>query len=196
MGRILLGFILCLLLVPMALLLWLRFGSPPVAVADPPFPHERQIVQIPLNSRIVREMPAAAPIQADENNLVAGAGIYRDQCAACHGFSGKPSSFARHMYPAAPQLWQQRKGSNGSNVVGVSNDPPGETYWKVANGLRLTGMPSFKDQLSDAQIWQVTLLLANADKQLPPAAVSIVSNEPPPAEAPAEVPSALAPPPK
>jgi thiosulfate dehydrogenase len=176
MGRILLGFILCLILVPAALLLWLRFGNPPVAVADPPFPHERQIVQIPLNARIVREMPAAAPIQADENNLVAGAEIYRDQCAACHGFSGKPSSFARHMYPAAPQLWQQHKNSN---VVGVSDDPPGETYWKVANGLRLTGMPSFKDQLSDAQIWQVTMLLANADKPLPPAAASIVHGEPP-----------------
>lgn len=191
MGRILLGFIFCLIIVPVAVLAWLRFGNPPVAVADPPFPHERQIVQIPLNSRIVREMPAAAPIQADDNNLVAGAGIYRAQCAACHGFSGKPSSFAAHMYPAAPQLWKQHKNSS---VVGVSDDPPGETYWKVANGLRLTGMPSFKDQLSDAQIWQVTLLLANADKPLPPAAASIVHGEPPPAGAPAALaPAAVAP---
>jgi len=27
-------------------------------------------------------------------------------------------------------------------VVGVSDDEPGETYWKVANGIRLTGMPA------------------------------------------------------
>ena len=187
MGRTLLGFILCLVVVPVIVLAWFRFGHPPVAVADTPFPMEQQIVGIPLNARIDREAPSTAPIQADENNLVAGAGIYRDHCAACHGFFGKPSTFAPHMYPAAPQLWQQHKGSN---VVGVSDDPPGETYWKVSNGLRLTGMPSFKETLTDTQIWQVTLLLANADKPLPSEAASIVRNEPPPAEAP----TALAPP--
>jgi mono/diheme cytochrome c family protein len=52
-------------------------------------------------------------------------------------------------------------------VVGVSDDLPGETYWKVRNGIRLTGMPAFKDVLNDTQMWQVTLLLANADKPLP-----------------------------
>jgi mono/diheme cytochrome c family protein len=181
MGRILFGVILCLVLVPAIVLAWFRWGHPPVAVADPPFPMERQIVQIPLNARIDREMPGNPPIQGDEGNLVAGAGIYRDQCAACHGFYGKPSSFAAHMYPPAPQLWAQHKNSN---VVGVSDDPPGETYWKAANGIRLTGMPAFKDTLTDTQIWQVSLLLANADKPLPPAALQIVRGEEPPAAAP------------
>jgi len=174
MGRIIVGFILCLVLVPLAVAAWFHFGHPPVAVADPPFPMEREIVQTPLRARIDREMPGNPPIQADETNLVAGAGIYRDQCAACHGFFGKPSSFAAHMYPGAPQLWQQHRNSN---VVGVSDDPPGETWWKVTNGIRLTGMPAFKAVLTDTQIWQVTLLLANADKPLPPAAVSIVHDE-------------------
>jgi mono/diheme cytochrome c family protein len=49
----------------------------------------------------------------------------------------------------------------------VSDDPPGETYWKVANGIRLTGMPAFDKLLNPTQIWQVSLLLANADKPLP-----------------------------
>ena len=162
----------------------------PVAVADPPLPQERLITSVPLHARIDREMVKTPPIQADENNLVAGAQIYRDQCAACHGFHGKPSSFGAHMFPNAPPLWEKHRNSN---VVGVSDDPPGETYWKVANGIRLTGMPSYKDVLTETQMWQVSLLLANADKPLPPAALDILRGQaaaaavPAPSSAPAAV---------
>ncbi|MGB6743952.1 MAG: cytochrome c [Terracidiphilus sp.] len=172
MGRLLFGIIVGILLAPAALLAWFRYGHPPVAVADPPLYQERAITEVPLHARIDREMPAAAPIQASEENLVAGAQVYAAQCAACHGFHGKPSSFGAHMYPDAPPLWE--KHHNG-DVVGVSDDPVGETYWKVANGIRLTGMPAFKDVLNDTQMWQVSLLLANANKTLPQPAMDILA---------------------
>jgi mono/diheme cytochrome c family protein len=171
MGRIVLGIILGIVLAPVVLLAWFRLGHPPVAVADPPLPFEWWITHVPLNARINREKPTVPPIQGDEDNFVAGAGIYRDQCAACHGFYGKPSSFAAHMYPIAPPLWEKHQDSV---VVGVSDDLPGETFWKVANGIRLSGMPAFNRVLTETQIWQVSLLLANADKPLPPAALAIV----------------------
>lgn len=174
MGRILLGIILGLALAPLLVYGWFRYGHPPVAVADNPLPFERQITHVPLNARIDREMPKSVPIQADEPNLDAGAQIYNDECAACHGFNGKPSSFAKHMYPSAPQLWVKH---GNSSVVGVSDDPPGETFWKVNNGIRLTGMPSYHNVLSETQIWQVTLLLSNADKPLPPAALQLVKGD-------------------
>jgi mono/diheme cytochrome c family protein len=47
---------------------------------------------------------------------------------------------------------------------GATDDPVGDTYWVVANGIRLTGMPGFTGSLSSDQMWQVSLLLANADK--------------------------------
>jgi mono/diheme cytochrome c family protein len=47
---------------------------------------------------------------------------------------------------------------------GVTDDPPEETHWTIANGIRLTGMPSFKNTLNDTEVWQVSQLLANADK--------------------------------
>jgi mono/diheme cytochrome c family protein len=183
MGRTIFGVILGLILAPFALLAWFQWGHPPVAVADPPLPMERQITQVPLKARIARELPGNPPMQADEANLTAGAQVYRDQCAVCHGFHGRPSSFAAHMFPEAPALWEKHANSD---VVGVSDDPPGETYWKAANGIRLTGMPAFKDTLTDTQIWQVSLLLANADKPLPPRALAIVLGVAP-ATPPAEV---------
>lgn len=173
MGRVLIGVILGVILVPAVVMAWLHFGNVPVAVDDPPFPHERAITEAALDKRIDRELIANPPIQVNDENLAAGAQVYSDQCAACHGYQGKPSSFGPHMYPAAPPLFEMHHHGS-ETMMGVTDDPPGETYWKVANGIRLTGMPSFKQVLTDTQMWQVSVLLANADKQLPPAAMTIL----------------------
>jgi mono/diheme cytochrome c family protein len=183
MGRIVLGIFFGIALAPVVVVAWLWFGSMPVAVADRPLPYERLITGVPLRARIDRELVKIPPLQADEENLVAGARVYRDQCAACHGLPGKPSSIGPHMFPAAPPLWEAHH-HGAMTMMGVSDDPPGETYWKVANGIRLTGMPSYMQVLSDIQMWQVSLLLANADKPLPPAAVEILLGQEPPAPAP------------
>jgi thiosulfate dehydrogenase len=188
MGRLLLGLVLGIILVPLAVLLYFKMGRVPVAVSDPPFPAERLITGVPLSARVDRELVKNPPVQPDETNLIAGAHIYGDKCAVCHGFHGKPSEFGKHMFPDAPPLWEKHRSGD---VVGVSDDPPGETYWKVANGIRLTGMPSYKELLSDTEMWQVSILLANADKPLPPAAVAILSGE-----TPAAAPTPSAPPAK
>ena len=159
------------LVIPVCVAAYLRFGHPPVAVADNAFPFEKQIVHVPLNERVRSEMPASAPIEASATNLTTGAQIYRAQCASCHGLAGHASEFGAHMYPHAPQLWSKHR--NG--VVGVSDDPVGETYWKVANGIRLTGMPAFDKVLNQTQMWQVSLLLKNADKPLPVDATALTS---------------------
>ena len=171
MFRILLGIVLGAIFLPLGVFAWLYLGKPPVAVADTPFPQERMVTHALLDKRIDRELVKTPPLLLSEDVLVAGAKTYSEQCASCHGFHGKPSAFGGHMYPPAPQLWEKH---HQGNVVGVSDDPPGETYWKIANGIRLTGMPAYKQILGDQQMWEVTLLLASADKPLPPAAVEIL----------------------
>ncbi len=183
MGRGFFGFVLGFLLLPVAAGLWVWRGHVPVAVADPPFPQEQEITGMLLDSRIEREMVKTSPIPVDEANLVAGARVYSENCAVCHGLHGKPSIFGGHMYPEAPPLWEQHH-HGADTVMGVTDDPLGETYWKVANGIRLTGMPSYKDTLTETEMWQVTVLLGNADKPLPPTAVEILRGEPAPAAAP------------
>jgi thiosulfate dehydrogenase len=122
-----------------------------------------------LHARVGKEMPTTAPIDASEANLVAGAHLYVENCAVCHGVPGKPqTAIARGEFPKPPHLF---------TGDGVTNDPPGETYWKTANGIRLTGMPGFGPSLSETQIWQVSLLLANANK-LPPSATAVLAGPP------------------
>jgi mono/diheme cytochrome c family protein len=174
MARILLGVILGLLILPAALLLWLSRGKVPVAVSDPPFPYEGAITHVPLEKRITKELITTPAVPANEATYVAGAHVYAQDCAVCHGFHGKPAAIGQRMFPVAPQLWEKHR--NGP-AVGVSDDPIGETYWKVANGIRLTGMPEFRTLLSDTEIWQVSVLLGNADKPLPPSALTILRDQ-------------------
>jgi mono/diheme cytochrome c family protein len=168
--RFLLGLIIGLLLFPVGIYAYLQFGNVPVAVADGQFPMERAIVHSSLSARIDREAPKVSPIEPSPTNLLIGAQIYRDNCSGCHGYYGQSSPFGKHLFPEAPQLW----APHGNGVVGVSDDPVGETYWKVRNGIRLSGMPSFNNLLNETQMWQVSVLLASADKPLPANVISTV----------------------
>jgi hypothetical protein len=73
-------------------------------------------------------------------------------------WSASVSHLERHVSGSAAVIQQLFKGH------GVTDDPVGETHWKVSNGIRLTGMPAYTGSLTQAEMWQVSLLLANADK--------------------------------
>lgn len=150
------GLIIGLVAIPLAVFSYFASGSAPVATAAPPMPFEKMLAKRALHARLDKEMPKSVPVPADESSYQAGAQVYRENCAVCHGSPGdKPSAIAKGMFPDPPQLFKGK---------GVTDDEPGETYWKVANGIRLTGMPGFKQSLSETQMWQVSVLLANADK--------------------------------
>lgn len=152
----LLGFLLGVIIVPIAGILYFQFGLAPVATAASPMPLERLLANSALHAAIGRSAPKDSPIQATEPNLMAGATHYREYCAVCHGLPGAPkTAIARGEFPKPPVLLEGK---------GVSDDPAGETFWKTKNGIRLTGMPAFDGALTDEQIWQVSLLLANSDK--------------------------------
>ena len=99
-------------------------------------------------------------------NLVAGAKVYRGQCAVCHGLPDQPpGAIAKGMFPPPPALFSPREG--------VTNDPEGKIYWTVKHGIRLTGMPGFQERLSDTELWQVSLLLLQAQQLSAPVRQSL-----------------------
>jgi thiosulfate dehydrogenase len=136
-------------------------GLPVAARGAKPLPLERFLASRALHVAIAKDASRPAPVPPDEANLLAGAKVYRENCEICHGRPGDPrrSHAALGMFPRPPRLMPPGEG--------VTDDPVGETYWKVKNGFRLTGMPSFEEALPDAALWQVSLLLANAHA-LPP----------------------------
>ena len=160
MSKLLTGFVLgvlaTVLLASAGIYTYFKRGMAPVATSAPPMPFEKKLARMALHARMAREMPSQAPIPPDEGNLVAGARVYVQHCAVCHGLpGGTQTAIAEGEFPKPPHLFRGK---------GVTDDSAGETYWKVANGIRLTGMPGFEKSLSTDQMWQVSLLLASADK--------------------------------
>ena len=124
----------------------------PVATIDAPLPFERYLAKKALKVAMHTEIGRHAPIPADDTNLLAGAKVYKGQCAVCHRLPDQPpGAIAKGMFPSPPPLFSPRKG--------VTDDPEGKIYWTVKHGIRLTGMPGFQESLSDTELWQVSLLL-------------------------------------
>ena len=157
MRAFLIGLVLGVLIFPMIVVLYLMMGFAPAAATAPSMPFERFIAGTALEKRISREAPHRDLSTFSTQDLASGAEIYKKNCAVCHGSYGQPAPpIAKAMYPEAPQLLTP-EGM-------VTDDPVGVTYWKVSNGIRLSGMPSFGDILTEPQRWQVSALLARANK--------------------------------
>jgi mono/diheme cytochrome c family protein len=142
-------------------------GRAPVAVAAMEMPFERRLARMGLHAYLDKLPHPEPQVPADEKNLMEGAKVYKEHCAVCHGVPDtQKTMIAEGMFPKPPQLF---KG------MGVTDDDAWESYWKVAGGIRMTGMPGFKDQLSETQMWQVAVLVKNADKISPAVRAELAS---------------------
>ncbi len=156
-----LGVVATLVAAALVLYIGIKAGAMPANADAKPSRLERWAAATSLHATLAREAPTQPnPIALGDANLISGIRVYAANCAVCHGAAnGEPSRIARGLYQRPPQLAKD----------GVEDDPEGVTYWKVAHGIRLTGMPAFGKTLTDEQIWQLALFLKHMD-QLPPAA--------------------------
>ena len=136
-----------------------RAGAVPANADARPSSIEAWLARTSLRATIQREAPQGVnPVVASDANLMSGMKLYAANCAVCHGAAdGKATNIAHGLYQRPPQLAS----------FGVEDDPAGVVYWKIKHGIRLTGMPSFSQTLSDNQIWQITAFLQTMD-HLPP----------------------------
>jgi thiosulfate dehydrogenase len=125
---------------------------------------EEKVAMAAVDASMDRRAPEAKnPVEPTEENLVAGAKLYLDHCAGCHGLPSNPESeFARSFYPPVPEFFKEAPDMSDS-----------QNFYAIQHGIRWTGMPAWSKTLTDAQIWQVATFLANTEK-LPPAARKIL----------------------
>ena len=92
------------------------------------------------------------PLAVNKNTLIEGRKIYLQSCAICHGVDGHGhTELGRGMYPPAMDLT--------SPHVQHWNDA--ELFWIIQNGVRLTGMPSWKSTMNDVDTWKLVNFIHN-----------------------------------
>ena len=98
-----------------------------------------------------------APANVSAGQVMRGYCAYEAHCVACHGAAGVARQrWASGMEPQPPYL-----------LDATQKFTPAELFWIVRNGIKMTGMPSWKDSLTDAQVWEVVAWL-EASRKLPP----------------------------
>jgi len=80
--------------------------------------------------------------------------LFSIECVACHGNGRAPSRIGQAMYPRVPDL--------GSAEIQKWTDP--ELFWIIQHGVRLSGMPGFKDMDTDAQLWNLVQYIRTLPK--------------------------------
>jgi mono/diheme cytochrome c family protein len=84
--------------------------------------------------------------------LAVGVDHFAAHCAVCHGAPGVPrDEIAKGLYPLPPDL-----------AVAVKQYTPGELFWVLKHGIKMTGMPSWADH-SDDELWATVAFI----EQLP-----------------------------
>lgn len=141
-----------------AALLFVKLGIYDVGAATPHtkftewLTHETMIRSVKRHARGIEPPGEFTPAQ-----VRAGFCIYETHCVACHGAAAVArEQWVSGMEPQPPYLLDARQKFSRP-----------ELFWIARNGIKMTGMPSWKNELSDAEIWSAVAWL-EASEKLPP----------------------------
>ncbi len=98
-------------------------------------------VVIPLEAQNIKN-----PLPASDEVLQQGGQVYTEACGICHGTDGHAATdLGRGMYPPAMDLTSPH----------VQHWTDAELFWIIQNGVRMTGMPSWKSSISETDAWRL-----------------------------------------
>lgn len=155
MRNFLLGFLTAVVVLALGGFSYVRFGFVDSRADIPVNPLEQKIAMPSLDASVDRHAPETQnPVDSSDASLVAGMKIYQANCSSCHGDINHPRALlADALYPRAPQFVQD-----------APDMPEHQNFYIIQHGIRLSGMPAWKQSLSEQQMWQVTTFLSHMDK--------------------------------
>lgn len=136
---------------------------------------ETKVAMAAVDAWAARFAPSQPNPQAPtEENLAAGARIFLNHCAGCHGLPANAiSTFPKSFYPPVPEFFKD-----------APDMAENENFFIIQHGIRFTGMPAWNRTLNENEIWQVVTFLAHINKLPPAAQKELQSAAPPPGNGP------------
>ncbi len=159
MGKFLLGVLVTLVVLILGGLGFVLLGFFPTPANVEP-PHlERRLAMSAVDASMERHAPrVVSPLTPTDQNLEDGMKLYTMNCAGCHGtLDRQPVQFGKSFYPPAPNL-----------ISDPPDDPEWHIFYTIRTGVRYTGMPAWEKNMSEQDIWKITMFLSHIEK-LPPA---------------------------
>ncbi len=121
-------------------------------------------VTIPLEAGKMKN-----PLPETDEVVSQGQEVFLGSCAQCHGADAHgDTDVGRNMYPPAMDL-------TSSHVQHWSD---AELFWIIQNGVRLTGMPSWKSSISENDTWKLARFIHNLPRLGAASASTVVSSAP------------------
>jgi mono/diheme cytochrome c family protein len=126
-----------------------------VAAAVPHSPLTEWLLSTVSDRSVKHQAQGISPPSNLSNPKITKAGFtkYQNDCALCHGTPmAFPGKIGKGLNPRPPKLWESAKELS-----------PGEMYWVIKNGIKMTGMPYWSHEYKEEDTWSVVAFL----KQLP-----------------------------
>jgi len=149
--KILAGFVLGVLAVPIVFVVAALLGLLPFAAMQGPPAAEATLARAALKASLSRAAAGlSSPIAASDENLARGVKLYRDGCAGCHGVPGHKSTWGtKSFYPRVPQITEL--------------EPPISAplaFVAIDHGIRYSGMAGNEGLMPSEDIWRIALMLS------------------------------------
>lgn len=114
--------------------------------------HETMIHSVRRHADGIKE-----PSHITARQVLAGFCTYETHCVACHGAPAiGREQWVSGLEPSPPYL-----------ADATSRWTPAQLFWIAKNGIKMTGMPGWRDSMSDEDIWDIVGFL-EAMRRLPP----------------------------
>ena len=152
------GVIAIAIVVPVGVYAFVKSGVFDVGASSPHTKFTQWITHETMIHSVRRHaVSIEAPRQVAASDVVAAFCAYETNCVDCHGAAAVARrSWVGGMEPSPPYL-----------LDATSRFTPTQLFWIVRNGIKMTGMPSWRSSMSDAEIWSVVAWL-EASSKLPP----------------------------
>jgi cytochrome c len=143
----------------------------PIELTDPPECPQSREKTLKAPDEIYNKVN---PLKRDNKNYKKGKLLYMVkaktlQCKHCHGIQGDGKG------GMAPESFPNPRNFTCAETMNQISD--GQMFWAISHGIPKTSMPSYKEFLSEEQVWQLVLFVREYSRKKKKAPASTKSHK-------------------